>query len=53
MEQNSRTYTILRNIGLAMGIAVAVLSLMQAIDVETANLMLGAGLSCLGISMLQ
>ena len=40
-------------IALAMGIAVTVLTALNALDTETGILLLGIGLSCVGIHLLQ
>ena len=44
---------ILRCIGLAMGVAVAVLAIMDKIDAKSGMLMLGIGLSCIALNMLS
>lgn len=44
---------IFKAIGLAMGVAVVVLSILKGIDVNSAIIMLGIGLLCLGISSLN
>lgn len=44
---------ILKAVGLAMGIGVIVLSIMKVVSVETSVLMLGIGLACMGIAMLD
>ena len=45
--------TILKGVGLAMGVAVAVLAALNALDARTGLLMLGLGLACLGAAALQ
>lgn len=45
--------TILKGVGLAMGVAVAVLTALNALDAHTGLLMLGLGLACLGAAALQ
>ena len=45
--------TILKGVGLAMGVAVAVLTALNALDAGTGLLMLGLGLACLGAAALQ
>lgn len=45
--------TALKGIGVAMGIAVAVLSVLNQIDVRSAIIMLGIGLGCVSISLLD
>lgn len=45
--------TAFKGVGLAMGIAVAVLSFLNQIEVKSAIGMLGIGLACLAISALQ
>ena len=42
----------LKGVAVAMGIAVAVLTVLDALDARTAVLMLGVGLSCLAIAQL-
>ena len=44
--------TILKGVGLAMGVAVAVLAALNALDARTGLLMLGLGLACLGAAAL-
>ncbi|NCB92435.1 MAG: XRE family transcriptional regulator [Clostridia bacterium] len=44
---------ILRAVCLAMGVAVVVLSLMGAMSTETSVLMLGIGVACAGVSLLN
>lgn len=44
--------TILKGVGLAMGVAVAVLAALNALDTHTGLLMLGLGLACLGAEAL-
>ncbi len=43
----------LKGVGMAMGIAVAVLSMLNELDVQSGMGMLGIGLACLAISMLS
>ena len=45
--------TALKAVTLAMGVAVAVLSIMDAIDTKSAIIMLGIGLACVGINMMN
>ncbi len=45
--------TVFKGIALAMGIAVAVLSFLDQLDVRSAVGMLGIGLACLAVSALQ
>lgn len=45
--------TALKGVGLAMGIAVAVLSFLDKIEVKSAIGMLGIGLACVAISLLN
>ena len=40
-------------VAVAMGIAVAVLALLDALDVKSGMVMLGIGLACVGISLLS
>ena len=42
-----------RAVCLAMGIAVVVLSILDGLDIKTAVIMLGVGLACAGISLLD
>ena len=44
---------VFKALAVAMGIAVTVLSCMDVIDQNSAVLMLGIGLSCAGIAMLE
>ena len=41
---------IFKTVALAMGIAVVVLSIMESIELNSAVLMLGIGLACMGVS---
>ena len=45
--------TALKAVTLAMGVAVVVLSIMNAIDTKSAIIMLGIGLACVGINMMN
>lgn len=45
--------TALKAVTLAMGVAVVVLSIMDAIDTKSAIIMLGIGLACVGINMMN
>lgn len=45
--------TVLKALTLAMGVAVAALSIMDAIDTKSAIIMLGIGLACVGINMMN
>ena len=45
--------TALKGVALAMGVAVTVLTVMNALDVKTGVIMLGVGLTCAGISLLN
>jgi len=45
--------TVLKALTLAMGVAVAVLSIMDAIDTKSSIIMLGIGLACVGINMMN
>ena len=45
--------TILKGIGVAMGIAVVVLSILNELDTKTAFIMLGIGLASISISLLK
>ena len=56
MEMKSLRETvsmILRAIAVAMGVAVVVLSCMSSLEIKSAVTMLGIGLSCAGIAMLE
>lgn len=44
---------IFKAVGLVMGIGVIVLSITKVVSVETSVLMLGIGLACMGIAMLD
>ncbi|MGN0773777.1 MAG: hypothetical protein ACI4MP_08335 [Candidatus Ventricola sp.] len=44
---------VLRAIALAMGVAVVVLSCLSKLEIRTAVTMLGIGLSCAGIALLE
>lgn len=46
-------YTVFKAVTLAMGVAVVVLSCLGALEAQTAVLLLGIGLACAGISMLE
>ena len=45
--------TILKAVALAMGVAVVVLSRLGSLDVNTAVTLLGIGLACAGMAMLE
>ena len=45
--------TVLKALTLAMGIAVVVLSCLDALEAKTAITLLGIGLTCAGISTLE
>ena len=45
--------TVVKALALAMGIAVVVLSCLDALEAKTAVTLLGIGLVCAGISMLE
>ena len=45
--------TVLKALTLAMGVAVAVLSIMDTIDTKSAIIMLGIGLACVGVNMMK
>lgn len=45
--------TVVKAVALAMGVAVAALTIMDAIDTESAIIMLGIGLACVGINMMN
>ena len=50
---NDLVMLILRAVALAMGVAVAVTSILDAIDSESAVAMLGLGLACLAITLIK
>lgn len=52
-EVNKILNTVFNGVGLAMGIAVAVLSVLKQIETDSAIAMLGIGLVCLAILLLQ
>ena len=45
--------TVLKAVTLAMGVAVVVLSRLGSLDVNTAVTLLGIGLACVGVAMLE
>ncbi len=45
--------TVLKSIGLAMGVAVVVLSILNQLDAQTSVTMLGMGLASLALSTLN
>ena len=56
MEKKSLRETvslILRAVALAMGVAVVVLSCLSSLELKSAVTMLGIGLSCAGIAMME
>ena len=56
MEKKSLRETvslILRAMAVAMGVAVVVLSCLSSLEIRSAVTMLGIGLSCTGIAMLE
>lgn len=56
-QENNKTDEIiniaLKGVGLAMGICVVVTSILKQIDINSAIIMLGIGLSCFGIYLLK
>lgn len=40
-------------VAMAMGVAVTVLSILNALDVKSGMVMLGIGLACVGISLMN
>lgn len=44
---------IFKAVGMAMGVAVIVLTILKAASVETSITLLGTGLFCLGVAVLQ
>ena len=56
MENNSIrkiTSVIFKAVTLAMGVAVVVLSCMGSLEAQTAVTLLGIGLACAGVAMLE
>ena len=56
MEKRSlreTVFLILRAVAVAMGVAVVVLSCLSSLEIKSAVTMLGIGLSCAGIAMLE
>ncbi|MGN0990143.1 MAG: hypothetical protein ACI4O4_01670 [Candidatus Ventricola sp.] len=56
MEKKSLRETvslILRAVAVAMGVAVVVLSCLSSLEIRSAVTMLGIGLSCAGIALLE
>lgn len=47
------TDTVLKAIAIAMGIAVTVSSILDTLDVKSGMVMLGIGLACVGISLMN
>ena len=47
------TSVIFKAVTLAMGVAVVVLSCMGSLEVQTAVTLLGIGLACAGVAMLE
>lgn len=45
--------TVFKALALAMGVAVVVLSRLGSVDVQTAVSLMGIGLACAGIALLQ
>ena len=45
--------TVFKEVTLAMGVAVVVLSRLGSLETETAITLLGIGLACAGVSMLE
>ena len=45
--------TICKTVALAMGVAVVALSALNTIDANTSATLLGIGLACAGVAMLQ
>ncbi len=52
-NKNQLIKTILKAVGLAMGIAVLVLNILNKISSKDSLIMLGLGLTCAGISLLS
>lgn len=50
---NKITALVFKAVALAMGIAVLVLSILKAIDIYSGFLMLGLGLTCIGIYLIS
>ena len=51
-DKKELTTLILRGVALAMGVAVTVLSILEAIEPKACFTMLGLGLACLAVSLL-
>lgn len=49
MDMNAMAHLILKAVALAMGIGVAVLSVLNQIDIRSEFVMLGIGLACLAM----
>ena len=47
------TETVLKGITLAMGVAVTVLTILDALDVKSGMMLLGMGLACAGITLMN
>ena len=45
--------TVLKGIALAMGVAVTVLTILDAVDAKSGMILLGLGLTCAGISLMN
>jgi hypothetical protein len=52
-EGRSIVDLVLRGVGLAMGVAVVVLSILNAVDASTSIILLGIGLFALGLDALN
>ena len=51
---NKKTiHTIFKAVGISIGVATLVLSIMKALDTDVAITLLSLGLTCLGISQLN
>ena len=44
--------TVLKAVAMAMGVAVTALTVLNALDVKAGMVMLGIGLTCVGISLM-
>lgn len=53
MDMNAMVHLILKAVALAMGIGVAVLSVLKQIDVNSEFGMLGIGLACLALDSIM
>lgn len=52
-KENKAMQVILKAVAVGMGVAVVALSCLKAIDTNTGIIMLGIGLACVSIAMLE